>query len=283
MNINKSRYKLKLFSYYLSLSVFICGLFFLSSCGSQNPLEQTNTEQVTETETNVELTKSNINLEKPLEISNQPKDLALCKRIDETIKLSQYSKIRWGIIAISLQDGRVVCEREGQKLFQPASIHKLLTSIVSLDKLGEDFRWKTSIYSKSEIENGTIDGDLILYGQGSPDFDNKQLNQLVGQLKQKGLTTISGDIVGDESYFKGDNLGDGWTWNSAQWYYGAASSALSFNQNQARVTIENGKPKSDSKYLELSGEVEPIEDIEAIGLKRELGTNKVYVWGNGKV
>jgi D-alanyl-D-alanine carboxypeptidase/D-alanyl-D-alanine-endopeptidase (penicillin-binding protein 4) len=95
------------------------------------------------------------------------------------------------------------------------------------------------------------------------------------------LKSIKGDIVGDESYFTGDNLGDGWAWNEAQWYYGAASSALSINRNQATVTIQNGKPKSDSKYVELSGEVKPVEDIEAIGLKRELGTNKVYVWGNG--
>ncbi len=266
---------------YLCLTVVICGLLLISSCKF---LDQNNSNAFDQNPNNntFEIPKPNINLEKPLEISDKPADLKVCKNIDETIKQSEFSKARWGIIAISLNDGRVVCGREGQKLFNPASIQKILTSIVALDKLGIDYRWKTSVYGKSEIKNGTLDGDLILYGQGSPDFDDEQLNQLVRQLKQKGLKSIEGDIVGDESYFKGDNLGDGWTWNEAQWYYGAASSALSINQNQANVSIVNGKPKSDSKYVELSGEVQPIEDIEAIGLKRELGTNKVYVWGNGK-
>ncbi len=282
MNRDKHSFLMRFFHKYLCLPAFICGLFFFTSCDYFKITKQTNTNQTIEKEESFDVPKSNIDLEKPLEISNQPKDVALCKNIDNTIKESEFSKARWGIIAISLKNGRVVCGIEEQQLFNPASIEKLLTSIVALDKLGQDFRWKTSVYAKTEIEKGTIDGDLILYGQGSPDLDNERLNSLVRQLKEKSLKTIKGDIIGDESYFKGDNLGDGWTWNSAQWYYGAASSALSFNLNQAKITIENGKPRSDSKYVELTGEVEPIEDIEAIGLKREIGTNKVFVWGYGE-
>ncbi len=203
------------------LIAIICGLAFLLSCKSSNQLEQTNSNQDTN-ENDFEVPKSNINLEKPLQISQNPKDIALCKNINQTIEQSKYSKARWGIIAISLKDGRVVCGCDAQKLFNPASIHKLLTSIVALDKLGKDFRWKTSVFSKSDITNSVIDGDLILYGRGSSDLDDAKLSELVKQLKQKGLTSIKGDIVGDESYFKGDNLGDGWSWNAAQWYYGAA-------------------------------------------------------------
>ena len=281
MNTNEHRFFKKILNTYLCYFLLIFGLFFISSCQNNNSNNQINSNQ-NSNESSFEIPKSNINLEKPLKTSQKPEDIALCKKIDETIKQSEFSKARWGIIAISLKDGRIVCEKEGQKLFNPASIHKLLTSIVSFDKLGESFRWKTSIYAKNEIKNGILDGDLILYGQGSPDFNKEQLDNLVQQLKRKGLKSIKGDIIGDESFFKGDKLGDGWTWNAAQWYYGAASSALSFNQNQAKVFIENGKPKSELKYLELTGEVQPVEDIEAIGLKRELGTNKVYVWGNGK-
>ncbi len=266
---------------YFCLFLFIFGLFLISSCNFFNQNNQNNSNQ-NSNENAFEVPKPNINLEKPLEISDKQEDAALCKNIDEIIINSEFRKARWGIIAISLKDGRVICGKDAQQLFTPASVQKLLTSIVALDKLDEKFRWKTSVYAKSEIKDGTLEDDLILYGQGSPDFDDAKVNNLVNQLKQKGLKSIKGDIIGDESYFKGDNLGDGWTWNEAQWYYGAASSALSINRNQAKISIENGKPKSDSKYVELSGEVKPVEDLEAIGLKRELGTNKVYVWGNGK-
>ncbi len=258
--------------------ILIISAFFLASC---NFFNTSNTAQNTN-QTTFEIPKPKINLEQPLKISNKPEDLELCQAINRTIDESEYSKARWGIVAISLKDGRVLCGRDAQKLFTPASVEKLLTSIVALDKLGEDFRWKTSLFAKDEIRNGILEGDLVLYGQGSPDFDDEKLKNLVSRLKQKGVREIKGDIIGDESYFKGDNFGDGWTWNELQWYYGAASSALSINQNQVTVILQDGKPKTDSDFVELSGEVRPIEDIEAVGVKRELGTNKVYVWGHGK-
>ena len=229
-----------------------------------------------------DIPSAEINLAKPLEISQNPKDVALCQKVNATIDESEFRNARWGVIAIGLQDGRIICGRDAQKLFNPASIQKLLTSIVALDKLGDESRVRTSVYSKNKIENGVLKNDLVLYGRGAPDLDDAEISKLAASLNQKGLTKIEGDIVGDESYFKGDGLGDGWTWNAAQWYYGAAASALSINKNLVTVSLEKGKPKSDSKFVELSGEVQPIEDIEAIGLKRELGTNKVYVWGNGK-
>lgn len=252
---------------------------FYSSCfdksGQDQPLSSTDQDVPA-------IPKPEIDLLKPLEVSQNPKDIAQCDQIKNKMKRGEFANARWGFIAIGLSDGRITCEIEAQKLFNPASIHKLLTSIVALDKLGKDFRIKTSVFSTKKIQDGILDGDLILYGRGAPDIDDVALQSMVIQLKQKGLKKVEGDIVGDESYFKGDNLGDGWTWNDAQWYYGAAASALSINRNQVTISLQNGKPKSDSNYVELSGELKPIEDIEAIGLKRELGTNKVYVWGNGK-
>ena len=262
-------------------TISFASLIFLTSCNFFDSNNHTNSNQ-NGNKTIVEIPKSQVNLAKPLEISEKPEDIALCNQIKETIKSNEFANARWGMIAIGLSDGRITCEIDAQKLFNPASIHKLLTSIVALDKLGKDFRSKTSVFSTSGIQDGVIKGNLILYGRGAPDLNDAALNKLVLDLKQKGLKKVEGNIIGDESYFKGDNLGDGWTWNAAQWYYGAAASALSINRNQVTISLQNGKPKSDSNFVELSGEVQPIEDIEAIGLKRELGTNKVYVWGYGK-
>jgi D-alanyl-D-alanine carboxypeptidase/D-alanyl-D-alanine-endopeptidase (penicillin-binding protein 4) len=45
--------------------------------------------------------------------------------------------------------------------------------------------------------------------------------------------------------------------------------------------VKNGKPKADSDFVELTGDLQPVESVEAIGVKRRLGTNEVHVWGNG--
>lgn len=246
----------------------------------------TNNEKNQNTATEIQVPNSNISLTNPLEISQKPEDIALAKKIDEIIEKSEFSNARWGVFVVSLKDGRVLVARDAQKLFNPASAQKIITSVVALDKLGADFRWKTKIYSTEKIENGTLNGDLILYGQGAPDLSDEGIANLVNQLKAQGLQKIKGNVIGDESYFKGDLIGDGWTWNDLQWYYGAEASALTINKNLVNVSLQNGKPKVEpnTDFVELSGEVQPNQngDVESIGLKRGLGNNKIYVWGEGK-
>ena len=275
-SLGNSRISRLLFAFVLATALL---LTFISQSCKQSP-DVSDSDPPPENTFDIPAPK--VDLAKPLEISRNPSDVAVCEKIKETINRSEFSQARWGVIAIGLNDGRIVCGREARRLFNPASVQKLLTSVVALDRLGSGFRFRTSVFTDRGVDKGAIKGNLILYGRGAPDLDDKRLGVLVNLLKQKGITRVEGDVIGDESHFKGDNLGDGWTWNAAQWYYGAAASALSINKNQVTVSLKDGRPVSDSRFVELSGEVKPIEDIEAIGVKRELGTNKVYVWGHGR-
>ena len=115
------------------------------------------------------------------------------------------------------------------------------------------------------------------------------MDNLISQLQAKGLKKVSGNVIGDESYFRGDTIGDGWTWNELQWYYGAEASALSFNENQAFINVENGAPRTSTDYITVKMG-KPLEDaaanaatnVEASGIKRGLSDNEFYVWGNAK-
>ncbi len=254
-------------------------LFFVGSACFQEQPKQPKTPEIPPNEA-VSVPISNVKLADKLVVSKLAEDVAIQNKISQTIDSSEFANARWGIIAVSLKDGRIVAANDAQKVFNPASIQKTLTSMVALDKLGGTFRWKTQISAEQNIENGTLNGDLILYGQGSPDFDDEALQSLVNQLQTKGLKRVKGKIIGDESYFKGDKIGDGWTWNELQWYYGAEASALTFNENQTNLSLQNGKPKVSDDFVTAKGEVKSVQDIEAVGVKRELGENEVYVWGN---
>lgn len=262
---------------------FLLFIALFSACRSSE--QATNSEDVSSIDQeSLPLPTPNINLAKPLEISSKPEDVALAKKIDELIETGEFANARWGVFVVSLKDGRVLAARDAQKLFTPASVQKIITSVVALDKLGADFRWKTSVFASNKIENGVLDGDLILYGQGAPDLSDEGIENLANQLKAKDLQKIKGNIIGDESYFKGDNFGDGWAWNELQWYYGAEASALSVNRNLVNLSLQNGKPTVSTSFMQVSGEVKPNQngEIESIGVKRELGENRVYVWGEGR-
>ena len=272
----------KIHRFFLIVVLIFPSIF--SACLSSGKSRQPETPQNSNADASFEIPTPSINLAKPLEYSREPKDVALCEKINQTIEQSEFANARWGIIALSLKDGRVVCERDGRKLFNPASIQKTLTSIVALDKLGTDFRFKTSVFAPNQIEaDGTLNGDLVIYGQGAPDFDGESLENLTKHLQAKGLKHIRGSVVGDESFFKGETIGDGWTWNELQWHYGAEASALSFRENQAEVFMKDGEPVASTDYLQVQGGLKPKQNGEtnAFGVRRGLADNQIYVWGNG--
>jgi serine-type D-Ala-D-Ala carboxypeptidase/endopeptidase (penicillin-binding protein 4) len=274
----------------IHLLAFLLFTLTFSGCYSKPQPENSSNSNIVlpdADESSFEVPAPEINLANPLVISQKPEDLALCEKINRRIDESQFSNARWGVFAVSLKDGRVVCSRDGRKLFNPASIQKTLTAIVALDKLGADFRWKTSVYAENQIaSDGTLDGNLTLYGEGAPDFDAAAMENLAAQLQSKGLKRVKGNITGDESYFRGDSIGDGWTWNELQWYYGAEASALTFNDNQAFINVENGAPRASTDYIQVTignpAAAESDTDGEASGIKRGLADNNFYVWGNQK-
>jgi len=227
-------------------------------------------------------------------VSNTPADLALARELDRTIDESAAATARWGVFVTSMNDGRVIYSRNGDKLFTPASNMKIFTTAVALDLLGPDYRWRTSVYTQAQIDSsGAIAGDLILYGRGAPDFDSKQkesLPALVDQLYQRGVRHVRGNIIGDQSYFRGSLYGEGWQWNDLQWYFGAEPSALSIDENTVEVTIAPAGKAGNSanviitpndNYLRLTNSTTTADgDIPTtIGIIRDLSSNDLRVWG----
>lgn len=267
----------------LFLLACICSSIFIAGCGAANSSGQNSSApEPLSADKSVIVPQPAINLAEPLKLSDKPEDAELAKKIDEIIEKSVFKNARWGVFVMSLKDQRVLVARDARKLFTPASLQKVLTSIVALDKLGADFRWKTLVYASKPInDEGVLDGDLTIYGEGAPDFDENGLERLINQLRAKGLKRITGNITGDDSYFKGETIGDGWSWNDLQWYYGAEASALTFDENEAGIYSRNGKIVATTDFIEVENDLAENRGAPAYGIKRELGENKFYVWGSG--
>jgi serine-type D-Ala-D-Ala carboxypeptidase/endopeptidase (penicillin-binding protein 4) len=225
-------------------------------------------------------------------------DSELAKLLDSTLESSEFATARWGVYVVSLNEGRVLYSRNAGKLFTPASNMKVYTTAVALDLLGADYRWRTSVYAdKQPGANGVIDGDLTLYGRGAPDLTSRSsketpasLGQLADALYQRGVRRVRGNVIGDESYFRGEPLGDGWLWNDVQWYFGAEPSALSIDGNEVDVEIKPSEKGPEPFTAKLSREQGDLQITSAIatvkagarlkvGIHRGLSDNHVHVWG----
>lgn len=227
-------------------------------------------------------------------VSNAPADLALAKEIDRVIDESDLVQARFGVFVMSMSDGRVLYSRNGNKLFTPASNMKIYTTAAGLDLLGENYRWRTSVYAdKQPGGNGVIDGDLTLYGRGDPGLDSFRKDGLPGlalELWQHGVRHVRGSVIGDESYFRGEMYGLGWQWNDVQWYFGAQPSALTIDANAMELTIAPGsksgnaatvKLQRENRYFRLTNNTTTGERAApaSIGINRGLSDNEIRVWG----
>lgn len=83
----------------------------------------------------------------------------------------------------------------------PASTMKLLTTYAGLDMLGPAYVWKTEAYIDGNLDNGVLQGDLILKGYGDPKFTMEQFWLWLRELRGRGLREIRGDLVMDRSFF----------------------------------------------------------------------------------
>lgn len=206
----------------------------------------------------------------------------LRERLDTLLSEPRFAAAQWGARIVSLDTGRTLYSHQEEKLFVPASNAKLYTGALALDRLGPDFRVRTSVYADaSPGTNGIIEGNLILYGRGDPclaaRFHNGDLDEafapLIERLAASGVKEATGDLIADESYFRCSPLGAGWEWDDLQYSYGAEVSALSLNDNTVDVVIKPAALPEDpaivsvvppSSLLLVSNGVETV----TVGAKR---------------
>lgn len=253
------------------------------------------------------LTISSAFAQQPAAAPAKPQTLEeLQTRIAALLDQPKFVAARWGLRIIT--NNKVLFERDADKTFMPASNMKLYTSSAALDAFGPDAKFKTSIYASRAVKRGLLHGDLILYGRGdpnlSPRFDTDDpdryddlkpadkisaIEQLADQLKASGLKIVSGNILGDDSYFAGPLLGSSWEWDDLQFYYGAEVSALTINDNSVNFVItpakKTGAPpviavQPQTSYVKIINHVTTSDSgATRIGVHRPLDSNTVEFFG----
>ena len=113
---------------------------------------------------------------------------------------------------------------------------------------------------------------------------------LAEQIVQSGVRNITGNIVGDDSFFLNEPLGEGWSWDDLQWGYGAPVSALTFNDNSIGLAIarDSANPETTDyvwnpniEYYTLENSMTPVPPGTPAhpGIARLPGALLVRAWG----
>ena len=110
-----------------------------------------------------------------------------------------------GAVTLLVQDVDAPAPRvahRNQDVLNPASVMKLVTAYVALERLGPAFTWTTRVSSKAGIRDQTLQGDLHVTGGGDPRLSRERLWLLLRDLRAQGIRRIAGDVITDRSYFQ---------------------------------------------------------------------------------
>ena len=215
---------------------------------------------------------------------------SLAEGIAAYITQPRFAHAQWGIEVVSLDNGNALYRHDADALFLPASNAKLYTSALALQTLGPDARFATTLYAiAAPRADGTLDGNLILYGGGDPSLGNPDASpdwaeRLAAALAARGVRRVRGNLIADDTYFAGPPVGDGWEAFDLQTDYGAQAGALGARNNVVRVKVARDGARCCSvsadpadagmRVVNLTGGAAPLS------LYRAPGSDVLYASGS---
>jgi serine-type D-Ala-D-Ala carboxypeptidase/endopeptidase (penicillin-binding protein 4) len=176
----------------------------------------------------------------------------------------RYEHSSWGFSVRDLSTEKVLLKQSSDKMFVPGSIFKTFSGATVLDGYGPDYRFKTPVYRIGELNNGVLEGDVVLVASGdlslglreepdgtmafanAPEFDHTYanvalqtglvgdplagLNELARQVRDAGVREVRGDVVIDDRLFKPYESPDG------------LISPIMVNENRIDITTKPTSP-----------------------------------------
>ena len=125
--------------------------------------------------------------------------------VRSALNLRQIPAETLSIFVADVDSGETVLEWRGDVPRNPASTMKVLTTLVALDILGPTYRWRTDVFVQGELQEGRLDGDLLIKGYGDPFMVAERVWQMLRNIRRAGIKEISGDLLIDDSWFDVDD------------------------------------------------------------------------------
>jgi D-alanyl-D-alanine carboxypeptidase/D-alanyl-D-alanine-endopeptidase (penicillin-binding protein 4) len=194
----------------------------------------------------------------------------LASRIDAAISRPPFHHAYWSVL-VEEEDGRVLYERNADKLNMPASNRKVFAAATIANCLGLDARLETEVWRDGE--------DLVVRGDGDPSlgswryFRETDFDLLAQQLRQQGVTRVR-DVVADVSLFDRITIPGSWKYGNIGSDYAAPVDALTWGESE--IPVDRAVPDSGLHAANMLREALVLRGVEVTGATR-LQTEK-RIW-----
>ena len=157
-----------------------------------------------------------------------------------------HSSLRYasvGVQVIDLDSAKSIASYRPEQANITASTMKTVVSSAALGLLGPHFRFETPVYLDGVVQDGCFKGNVVIRGTGDPTLGSVFLpcqanivDEIIAALRDRGITSIEGAIIGDDSYYGYPYFDEDWDVGDLAYDYGAAVHALNFHDNLVTVS-----------------------------------------------
>ena len=96
----------------------------------------------------------------------------------------------------SVDGSMIYADHQGDRIFNPASVIKIATSLAALERFGGNHRFETSFYIDGTLDDtGVLTGNLILASDGDPEMGTTDLVRLARKLIRHGVRRVTGQLI----------------------------------------------------------------------------------------
>jgi len=176
----------------------------------------------------------------------QTLESSLAARFREFESDAQLKAASISLYIVEAKSGKVVFDRNSATGLAPASTQKVITAATAYELLGQDFRYQTLFGYTGTLVNGSLDGALVLRGSGDPTLgswrwkatsEKEVMDKFLAAIDKLNIRRYGGVIV--YNVFDEEALPDGWIWQDAGNYYGAAPRLLNWRENQFDLVLQS--------------------------------------------
>jgi serine-type D-Ala-D-Ala carboxypeptidase/endopeptidase (penicillin-binding protein 4) len=215
----------------------------------------------------------------------------ISKTIEEINNHPNLKAGRWSVYAKNTVTGKIIADYRSDKIMYPASNLKLLTTAVALDKLDSEYVMNTYIEYDGVINSkGILEGNLFVRGEGDPTLGSNEMEGIipydslvqiwVDNLKEKGITKITGNIISDDSYLDYMPVPGGWAWDDMGNYYAAGTSGLCFNDNLYHLYFRPAKNVGgNATVIRTEPEIQKLKFINHMQTGKKGSGDNGYIYG----
>lgn len=166
-----------------------------------------------------------------------------------------------GIYIEDLRNGDVVLDVNGEKLFTPASVTKLVTSSTALNTVKPTSRFVTDVVAQGNISHGVLEGNLVVKACGDPTIESKHFPSYKGFAQKvadavvaMGIKEIRGTVIARYQKEYEQPTPAGWMDEDLIYPYGTEFHAVNYSDNVISVTSSGSTtPETPGVTVKRSG------------------------------